>query len=140
MKDESFKGYIITMILVGVFILAIFSFIGIRINYDSESKIDDSQFNITAMEEQINKTNTDSKKWEEKFRSDDVVESTSGLILFSIWSIGGLIWSNVFGIIYPILDGIGNILNIPAYAVGAIISIIIISLLFALWRVISQGE
>lgn len=140
--DESFKGIIIKFLLASLFIVCIFSF-ATRFTTDqgkSSTLIDDGNLNLDALEEEINETSESAEAWGEAFRNDNVFVALGAVIMFSIWGVGKLIWTSVINLFTLILDSASTVLGVPPMVLGVLTSILIISLIFALWRVIKRGD
>jgi uncharacterized protein YqhQ len=139
---KGFQDYIIGFLLAGLFIVALYSFAtGVATNYGMDSNlVDDEQINLTQLESEINQTSSRAEGWQDKFTSDNFFVSLGSIILFSLWGIFKLIWSviNTLSSIY--LGGLNNVLGIPPLVTGIISAIIILGLIFAVWKSIKTGE
>lgn len=137
-----FKNYPINMLLAGLFIIALISFaVTLANNYgESEALMKSDKIDFTRLEKQINSTSSDANKWAETFKSDNLFVVAGGIVLYSIWGITKLIWTSVTVMLTIFTDGASGLLGIPPIAVGVLTAIIIISLIFASWRLIKQGQ
>jgi len=139
---KGFQDYIISFLLAGLFIVALYSFAtGIALNYNQDPNIiDDEQINLTKLESQINETRSSAETWQDKFTSDNFFVSLGSIILFSLWGIFQLIWTVVNNLSSIYFGAMNNVLGIPPLVTGTISSIMIIGLIFAVWKSIKTGE
>lgn len=138
----NFEEYPKNFLLAGLFIIAMITF-GVMIanNYgQSEALMKSDQIDFSRIETQINQTIAEADNWGKLFRSDSLFVATGTLVLFSIWGIGKLIWGSVTTFSTIFLDGASSVLGVSPIVTGVVTAIIIISLIFALWKVIKAGE
>ena len=142
-----FKEYITFLLLGALFIVAIYSFgTGIGESYGTDLTIEDSKMDLTSLESNLEQNVDDSSRWVETFISDKSFSSSN---IFA--QIGEIMLFSIFGLIRLMIDSINtmviifsemsyNVLGIPPVALGTIISILTIGLIFAGWRLIKVGE
>jgi len=138
----NFEDYPKNFLLAGLFVIAMITF-GVMLanNYGhDEGLMKSDQIDFTNLEKQINSTSADAQKWGEAFKSDNLFVATGTLVLFSIWGIGKLIWGSVTTFSTIFLDGASSVLGVSPIVTGVVTAILIISLIFALWKVIKAGE
>lgn len=142
MVNVAFEDYPKNFLLAGLFVIAMITFaVTIAHNYgQTDSLMKSDQIDFSKLENQVNQTSADAQKWGEAFRSDNLFVATGTLVLFSIWGIGKLIWGSVTTFSTIFLDGASSVLGVSPVVTGVVTALIIISLLFALWRVIKAGE
>lgn len=138
----NFEDYPKNFLLAGLFIIAMITFaVMLGNNYgQSEALMKSDQIDFSRLENQINQTSADAQKWGEAFKSDNLFVATGTLVLFSIWGIGKLIWGSVTSFTTIFLDGASSVLGVSPIVTGVVMAILIISLIFALWKVIKAGE
>ena len=138
----NFEDYPKNFLLAGLFIIAMITFaVMLGNNYgQDEALMKSDQIDFSKLENQINQTSTDAQKWGEAFKSDNLFVATGTLVLFSIWGIGKLIWGSVTTFSTIFLDGASSVLGVSPIVTGVVTAILIISLIFALWKVIKAGE
>lgn len=139
---SNFEDFPKNFLLAGLFVIAIISFaVMLGNNYgQDEALMKSDKINFSKLENQINETSQRASGWGETFRSDSLFVSAGGIVIYSIWSIGKLIFNSVstFSIIF--LDGASSVLGLSPIVTGVVMALIIISLIFALWKVIKAGE
>lgn len=139
---SNFEDYPKNFLLAGLFVIAIISFaVILGGNYgQDEALMKSDKIDFSKLETQIGNTSADAQKWGEAFKSDNLFVATGTLVLFSIWGIGKLIWSSVTSFTTIFLDGASSVLGLSPIVTGVVMALIIISLMFALWKVIKAGE
>jgi hypothetical protein len=142
MVETPFEQYPKNFLLAGLFIIAMITFaVMIASNYgQTDSLMKSEQIDFSRLEKQVNQTSADAQKWGDAFRSDNLFVTLGAIVLFSIWGIGKLIWGSVTTFLTIFTDGASAVLGVSPIVTGVVTAIIIISLIFALWRVIKAGE
>lgn len=136
-----FKDYAVNLLLCGLFVIALVAFgTGIAHNYGEDASLmSDDRVNMTRLESTVNSTSEDAQRWSEAFQSDNLFVSAGGIVLYSIWGVGKLILTSVVTLFVVIFDGVSAVLGIPPVVSGVIFAVLLIGLIFALWRVIKAG-
>ena len=138
----NFKDFPMNMMLIGLFFIAIVSFaIGMAHNYGKPADIIVGDYiDTTKIEQQLNATAEDAAEWSDALKSDNLFIIIETLVLKSIWGIGkGIITAvSVFLTLY--FDLIQSVLGIPPLVTGTLTAVIVISLIFAAWKMMKQGE
>lgn len=140
-QTTPFANYIVFFLLAGLFVIGIYTWAtNVGDNYDTDIQISEDKLDLAQLEDDINQTSADAKKWEQSFTSDNLFVALGSIVLFSIWGIFKLIWSsiNTLGTIY--FDGMNNVLGIDPMVTGVISAILIIGLIFAVYKAIKTGE
>lgn len=138
----NFEDYPKNFLLAGLFVICMITFaVMLGNNYgQSEALMKSDQIDFSKLENQINQTSSDAQKWGEAFKSDNLFVATGTLVLFSIWGIGKLIWGSVTTFSTIFFDGASSVLGVSPIVTGVVTALLIISLIFALWKVIKAGE
>jgi len=143
MAEKSFKGLLITFILVAVFIIAMVN-VSLNIGDDNDTNIsilDNPALNRTFGGLQTDLTNAESTvnasktSFEEEKTSIEFGELTFKSIVGSGKKFTGILFGTVgliFGLIFSVFP--------LAILIGAIFTLLTISVIFFLWRLYKQGE
>lgn len=142
MADDEFRGYIIKFLLAGLFVVCLFTFASrFTANQGKDvGVIDDGSLDFDSLNSTISDTSEDAEAWGEAFRNDNIFVSAGAIVLFSIWGVGKLIWTSVISLFTLLLDKGSTVLGIPSMVLGVFSGILIICLIFSLWRVIKRGD
>lgn len=138
-----FKDYPINFILAGTFIIAIVSFaivLGSEYGFSSADLIDE-RIDINALEGQINDS-TYSKSLISKNATleDELNTGANALSWTAMWGAVKNMYSITTGFFNIIINLVVNVLGIPAVVFYALVSIIAISIIFSIWRLIITGK
>jgi len=135
------KQLVINALLAGLFLVCIISFGGILgNNYGKPNLMDTGYIDTDRVTTAINQTSQDAENWGEAFTSDNIFVSTGAIIIFSIWGVFKLIYTSVITMFVIYFDIVGTLFGLPAIVTGVLTAIIIITLIFAGWKLIKTGE
>lgn len=143
MKFEEFPK---NFLLIALFIVCIVAFaIGLAGNYNLDStSVIDNRIPHESIKKQVNDTSKDSEKWKESIvESDSPLESAlaSGyIVLKSIFGVISLVFGSIILIFNLIMVMTQDVLGIPPIVTGTFMALLIMSLIFALWRVLKGSE
>jgi len=137
-----FEEFPKNFLLAGLFLVCLISFaVIIAHNYgENDALMKSDKIDFTGLEVQINKTTADANAWGETFKSDNLFVVAGGIVLYSVWGISKLVWGSVTSMFTVFTSGAGVVLGVPPLVIGVLTAIIIISLMFALWRLVKLGK
>lgn len=140
--DIGIKEILLGLLLVALFIVALFNFGTIlkTNNNDSSDFIDTDKLDLASYETEINDTTEGSIDWQTLFASDNIFVATGTLALFSLWGIFNLVQSAIINFLNLIFDGLYQVLGIDPMVIGVIASVIIIMIIFSIWRILKKGD
>lgn len=138
----NFEDYPKNFLLAGLFVICMITFaVTIAHNYgQTDALMKSDQIDFSKLEQQVNEASERASGWGETFKSDNLFVATGTIVLYSIWSIGKLIFGSVSTFMIVFLDGASSVLGVSPIVTGVAMAILIISLIFALWKVIKAGE
>lgn len=143
MADVGFKWYLLTFTVASLFIVSMFSF-GTQVLDNANSSVglvDEERFNVDRVEDNLDTINTRGENLRDSFYGEETPTWATGVLSFlAIW---GILYNSVSLVSTSMslfLDLIATTLGIPAIAVGVLITILIIGLIFAGWRILKLGE
>jgi len=138
--EFEFKDYIITFIISALFIVSFYSFMtGLGEKNDKDLSIDNNKIDIISLEGNLSDINKNSETWQQAVIDDTVDKSLAIVILVSIAGVGKLMWQSIIFIARIYAEISYNVLHIDPIVSGTILTIIIISIIFAFWRLIKNG-
>ena len=128
--------WVIKSILIGVFIISIVTFgVSIGSNYGkTATEMSGNAVDLSRIEASINSTNVQAEAWKSAFESDSPLIAVGLLAVQSIWTTSLSMFNVILAMLDLYLFSIANILGVPSFVIGAITSIIIISLLALTYR------
>jgi len=141
MPSLSFKEYVFAFILVGLFLVAFTAFgKGIGENYDQSNFVDEEKVNLNQIESQLNTTAESASNWQTAFGSDNFFVSLGSIVLFSLWNLLQGMWIAINSFLTIYMGIAYNVFGLDPIVSGTLISLLIISIIFAIWRVIKVGD
>lgn len=135
------NDWLVKCILIGVFIIAIVTG-GVMLGQPygrSANDMTGNAINLTRIEVSINQTNVQASAWKTAFESDSPLISIGLLAVQSIWTTCLSMGNVILSMIDLYLFSISNILGIPPFVIGAITTIIIITLIFMIYKGVTKG-
>jgi uncharacterized membrane protein YccF (DUF307 family) len=138
---DNFQDFIINSILASVVLICILTFgVGLGANYGkTQTDMLTDNYNLVPLQNQLNKTQHEAETWEKLFQSDNIFIVIGGIILKSFWGITVGIWTAITSFVTIYIGLVASIVGIPPIITGALLSILIFSLLFLGWRLIKIG-
>jgi len=144
----SFRNTLFATLLIGLFTFALMFFaieqgqnVNAPLNINEDPRINKAFGNLS---QQLNTTQTRSESQLESFQTENPILSFGTLVVFAIVSIGKVLTDMVtgfynitFGLIFDVLFGGDPTFGI---VIGVVVSILIVSIVFLLWRVLKAGE
>ncbi len=138
-----FKEIVGKIVLAGLLLLALFSFIIIvQSDNDAVDKIaDDSVFNssLSGLIESIDDSTEAAEEKYDVFNSEDPKPGFGSIVLFGIVSVGKTFSNIVFGIFAAVIKLPLIILGVPSTVYNMIITLLIISVIVAVWLLYKLG-
>ena len=143
MADMSFKNIAIAFLLVSLFAISIYNFaigVGGEYGYSADEFLSSDEIDFESLDTQIRETSEEAESWQEKFRDDNVFVAFGPLVMFSLWGIAKLMWNSINLIFELLFGGIAGVIGIDPMVVGVISAILLITIIFAIWRLLKVGE
>lgn len=139
-----FKKLWITFALIGLMVFSLLAFI-VRFQIDNQqadSILNNSIINRTYSGLQTNLSSFGSTSQSQRgvFESETPTDSFGSLIIFSIVSSGKIFTSMLFGVFNLLILLPSSLLGLSPIIVSTLSAILIVSIIFALWRVYKVGE
>lgn len=141
MTENNFPSVMKGFILITLFI---FLLVAITINvsekyYKDTSEIEEA-LNFEAINKTIESTKATSEGWKNAFEKQNIFTVLGGIIVTGIFNIANTMTSFIltpFAIFGNILI---NILGIPAIVINVVTALLILTIIFGVWRLIKQGR
>lgn len=136
------KDYTISFLVVGLFIVCMFSFGALlQSNNKPISGMDNIDgIDITTLTTELEASQQRANDSITSFASENPVLATGEMIFVTVPKITLGAISNTVTIIGIIFNGLANVLGIPPLVLGILSAILLISMIFAAWKVIKAGK
>lgn len=139
MTEENFPEMLKAFIVITLFaflLIAIVTTFGSNYNKDVTGVTE--KFGGEAINNTLNSAKTTSDTWYAIFSKQSVFSTVAGIIVTGIFSLAKTMVNFIFTP-FAILTGIlKNVLGIPAIVVNVVYVLLIISIIFGIWRVITK--
>lgn len=139
----AFEDFPKNFIILALFTIAIFSFgIGFAKLYGfGATHITDSYVDLTDIEIRLNQTNIQSNRSFNAFRGDQSpITAFGGLVITSIWGAAQSTMTAVTLFHTVFINLLHSVFGLPGIVTDVLISLLLISLIFAGWRMIKGVE
>lgn len=141
------RDMVISFMVIGLFVFSMISFgVGIAVLNDGQSISDDPKIG-DAFEDykaQLNVTQAEAQAQRDSFDSEKPTLSFGEILFESIVGVGRTFTSSMvtfvditFGLVFTVIFGAGSAF---AVVLGVMTSIVLITIVFLLWRVVKAGE
>lgn len=138
----SFQGILIGAILVSVFTLLILTFAtDIMGNYGKEtSELEEGTFSLAPYQDYLTDVESESQTFQDRFASGNIFSIIAGIVVTGIFNIGIdmiVLIITPFTLFAQILN---NVFHFPAILTSVLLGIMILTIIFAIWRLIKVGD
>lgn len=139
MAQDSFKGIVFGMILFATFATLFLGWaIDLGADYGKSSdEISGGAFDTTAVDTMLGSINDNAQTEKTKFESGEMTNVDNAVGVFSVMnSISSFLFTP-----WTLLSGIlTNVLHVPVLFVNVILSLIILTIVFGIWRLVRAGD
>lgn len=143
MADMGFKNITIAFLLVSLFAICIYNFavgVGEEYDYTADEFLSSDEIDFGELDTQIKVTSQEASKWQEMFEKDNIFALVGTLVFNSLWGIAKLIGGSINLLFVLLFGGIANVLGLDALVIGVVSAILIITIMFSIWRLLKVGE
>jgi len=140
--EGGFKNILIAFILVSLFgMLILTATVNVAENYDKDTtEVVGGALSLDDFNESISSIEEDAKSLEERFTQGSIWSVVAGVVVEGIFGIA----KTMIGLIlapFSILNNIMiDIFGVPAWVTSVILATLIMSIIFAVWRLIRIGD
>ena len=142
-EDVSFKSYIIIFLVAALFITAMYNFsseLNSQPAYNKTLSVSNKQIHIENLQKNINDVGDDAQKWQNATLTSGIPVISQVLFIKSLWTSAKSMWTAMFNFYGIFTDAAYDLIGIPAVAITTMTIILIIGLIFALYKTLKQGE
>jgi hypothetical protein len=141
-RGEGFQGILIGAILVSLFIFLILVFATDTIGtYGKDTaELEEGSFSLDPYENYLADVESQSQTFQDRFASGNVFSIIAGIVVTGIFNIGIdmiVLIVTPFTLVAQILN---NIIGVPPIVTSVILGITILTIIFAIWRLIKVGD
>ena len=133
-------------LVIGAMITSLFSFllllfvVNVGVNYDiPTSEFEGSLFNYTGLNQTLQNAQSTGETWKETFTKNPVSVITGALNPVQMFKLMSTMFKVIFSPLTIYMYIMEDVLNIPPVVTGTFVFIVIVTFIFAVWRVIRIG-
>lgn len=142
MAEDGFKNRIIAFLLIALFgMLIISAIVSVGNDYDLDTtEVTGGSLNINKFNQSINSLENNAQDLKATFEEGSIWSAIAGVVVEGIFGIA----KDMFDLIITPFDIIADILNdqfgVPVYVTSALLGILIILIIFEIWRLLKIGD
>ena len=142
MADTGIRGIVITLVVLSLFVICIYNF-GVEFmdaNNGTSNFVDSDKLNIDSISEETRNMEQTSEDWKETFTSESTFVQSGVLFMSTMWQVAKLMFSSIITFLNLYFSIAYNVLGIPYVVTGVLLTVIIIILIFSIWRTFKVGD
>jgi hypothetical protein len=141
-RGEGFQGIIIGAILISLFAFLILTFATDTMNtYGKDTtELEEGAFSLTPYENYLTDVESQSQTFQDRFASGNIFSIIAGIVVTGIFNIGIdmiTLITTPFTLFAQILN---NVIGVPPIFTSVLLGITILTIIFAIWRLIKIGN
>lgn len=139
--EDTLKKMLFGFVLTSLFaVLILIPVVNVGESYDQDTTEITQSLRLGDLNDTINLVRTSSENMEESFQKQSIWSTIAGVIVTGIFTIGKTMGAMAIAP-FSILIGIMiNVLKIPVIIADVIMGLLILSIIFAIWRLIKIGN
>lgn len=140
--DDDFKNMLFAFILMSLFGMLILSAVAQLGNtYDKDlTQVTGGSLSINKFNQSINSIEQNSKSLKARFDKQSVWSAIAGVVVDGIFGIAKDMVSMILSPFDIIADIMADSLHVPVYVTSVILGILILSIMFGIWRLLKIGS
>jgi hypothetical protein len=142
MAEDSFKNMLFAFILVSLFgMLIISAVVSIGGNYGKDtSEVVGGSLSLDKFNESITGIEQDAKDLKASFDKGSVWSALAGVVVEGVFGIAKRMVTMMLMPFDIISDIMADVLHIPTYVTSVLLGILIMSIIFGIWRLLKIGD
>ena len=136
MADDSFKGIVTSLVIISLFALLVFGFVismGTKYGLDSDVANITDRFNVESINSTVQSIDENAQNWKQAFEGQSVWTSIGILVAEGVFSLAKTITSFIL-LPFQIITSLLAELGIPTIVISIIYALLLISIIFAIYR------
>lgn len=140
--EDSFKGLIFGFILLTLFMFLTITFVvDVALDNDkSTDELEEGVFNVDDYESFLEDVDNDAETFRERFESGNIFSVIAGIIAEGIFGIASDMVTMATTSFTLLAQVMINILGIPTIVTSVILGLIVLSIIFGIWRLLKVGD
>jgi uncharacterized protein YqhQ len=140
--EDSFKNLVIAFITIGLFgMLILTAVVQVGNDYGKDtSTIVGGSLSLDQFNHSITDVETNAQSLKSKFEEQNVWSAIAGVVVEGIFGIGLSMVGMILTPFTLITDIFVNVFHIPVFVTSVLLGILILGIIFAIWRLIKIGD
>lgn len=141
-QTGSFKGILIGAIMVSLFVFLILVFAtDVMDNYGKDTtQLQEGSFSLTPYQNYLDNVESDAQTFQDRFASSNIFSVIAGIVVTGIFNIGVDMITLVVTPFTLFAQILNNVLGVPPIFTDILLGVMILGIIFAIWRLIKIGE
>jgi len=134
-------------ILIGAIVTCLFVFliVGFAINIGSDygkdvNELSGDKINLSGIQDTLNSAQETSETWKDSFASQNIFSAIAGIVFTGIFKLAITMYKFLITPFTLLMDIMNNVLNVPEIITDIVIFSLIVIIIFAIWRLLKQGD
>lgn len=141
MASDMFRNLMIGTIVTLLFAFLTLTFaINMGVNYGKDiSELESDRVNLTGMTNTLDNLQSTSEKWQESFESQNIFSVVAGIVVTGIFDLAKTMYSIIIAP-FTLLVYTLRILEVPQVVINVLLFLVVITMIFGIWRLLKQGD
>lgn len=142
MAEDSFKTILFAFILFSLFgMLILTAVVSVADNYDKDtSQVVGGSLSLTKFNDSVSDVEQDAKDLQERFSKGSIWSVVAGIVVEGIFGIAKDMITMILLPFDVLADIMLNIFGVPAWVTSILLGLLILSIIFGIWRLIKIGD
>lgn len=142
MGEDNFKNTIIAFLFISLFgMLIISTFLSVGNNYDMDtSQVAGGSLSLAKFNESVSTIESNAKDLKASFDEQSIWSAIAGVVVNGIFGIAKTMFSMILLPFDILVDIMNDMFGVPTYVTSVILGILIISVIFGVWRLLKIGD
>jgi hypothetical protein len=141
MADDSFKNTLFAFILCSLFgMLILTAVVNVGNNYGKDtSEIVGGTLSLDRFNQSIKSVEQNAQDMKVRFDKQSIWSAVAGVVVEGIFGIAKDMVTMIFSPFFIVLDILSNVFHVPIFVTSILLGLLIIGLIFAIWRLLKVG-
>ena len=142
MASDTFKSFVIGLIVISLFAFMLIIFASqLGTDYGRDiSELEGSSLNLSGLNSTLQSAQGTAETWMDIFSSGNIFSIVAGIVTEGIFKLTVTMFKVIMTPFAFFMQMMTDVLHIPPVVVGILIFSFIVTIIFAMWRLLKQGD
>lgn len=142
MAEDTFKGLIIGFIILTLFMFLMLTFTAdVASNYSKDTtELEEGAFSLSDYQTFLSEVDSDAETFRERFTKGNIFSIIAGVVVEGIFGIAADMVTLAITPFTLLAQVMNNVIGIPTIVTSVVLGVIIITIIFGIWRLIRIGD